>query len=208
MNIGVFIYFFFVCGEILGRTSDSTKVFLPESELPSQTAKTINLLKKDYWNLYGISPFAEAIRKEIKTYKPAFILDKIDHEPSFDYLFRTSYWLVLDSNYQKIIPELINRITDTSYVGLTDADDVVIWERVKTGEMKRNGIAFYVDDDLYIVAGRANWLLRRISGLDNGRVNIHPNPADLKIIKEKWMNWYKSLFMTSNPSSKKPQKPQ
>ncbi|MBK9633641.1 MAG: hypothetical protein IPO64_03755 [Bacteroidetes bacterium] len=189
------------------KTGDSLPAYLPEASLPSPTAKTIAFLKKDYWNVYGISPYAENVRKEIKTYTAPFILNKIDNHPSFDYLFRASYWLVLDSNYQRIIPELIKRITDTTYVGLTDANDVVIWERVKTGEMKRNGIAFYVDDDLYIVAGRADWLLRRISGLDNGRVKMNPAMADLKALQQKWLAWYKTLLIPPTVPSKKPQKP-
>ena len=79
------------------KTVDSLPAYLPEASLPSPTAKTIAFLKKDYWNVYGISPYAENVRKEIKTYTAPFILNKIDNHPSFDYLFRASYWLVRSS---------------------------------------------------------------------------------------------------------------
>ena len=58
-------------------------------------------------------------------------------------------------------------------VGLTNSADVIIWERIESGELKFYGHGWVIEDDLFSVAGRASWPLKELTGLSLG--SVKPN---------------------------------
>lgn len=125
------------------------------------------------------------------TFTPEFMLDKIDNDP--DYHFQFVAELCTGTHYNIMVPELVKRITDKKYVGLTNSADLIIWERIKSGDLKFYGHGGAVNNDLFTVAGRANHLLQRTTGMDFGTVSMHSTAADLQVLQNRWAYWLMNL---------------
>lgn len=125
------------------------------------------------------------------TFTPEFILDKIDNDPDYHFQFVAELWTGV--HYSIMVPELIKRITDKKLVGLTNTADLIISERIKSGDMKFYGHGGVVNNDLFTVAGRANHLLQRTTGLDFGTVSMHSTAADLQKLQNRWAYWLMKL---------------
>lgn len=169
-------------------------VFKPIISWPEITQKQISFLSNDFKNIYGL--YAESTRKEIIAYKQPFLEDKLLNNSDFEFIYRTEYWMSLDSANLHLIPFLIQQVTDTTYVGLTNANDITIWERVNKKQMEHHAYSYIIDDDLFTVAGRCNWLLKKISGKDNlERVKINPTKESLEALQKQWVDWWKTLIV-------------
>ncbi|GAA4384580.1 hypothetical protein GCM10023186_27010 [Hymenobacter koreensis] len=132
--------------------------------------------------------YFSADQAKIKQYTYQFMLDKIDNSPEYHYLFIEEY-LIAD-HYQPMIPQLINRLTNATKVGLENSFDLIIDERIKSGELESWGHGGVVEDDLFTIAGRANFLLRRITDEDFGHVSMYSSANELRRLQQKWANWY------------------
>lgn len=128
---------------------------------------------------------------EIKSYTPAFMLDKIDTSPEYNYLYIAEYWIGF--NYQAMIPELIKRVTNDQEIGLVETGDLVIPDRVLSGQMQYYANGPVSEDDLFTVAGRANRLLTLITGENFGPVPMGASPMQLKALQGKWIDWFMKL---------------
>lgn len=138
--------------------------------------------------------FYRIFRKDtltVKNYSVEFILDKIDNNKEYEYIFESEYWLAF--NYKKMIPELIKRITNNEEIGLINTADLIIWERIESGDLEyygHGGIAF---DDLFKISGRANHLLKNITGEDFGNVMMNTSQKELTELQNKWIEWLKGI---------------
>lgn len=130
--------------------------------------------------------------KRISGYTTAFMLGKIDSDSNYKYLHEAEYWIV--AHYRKMIPELIRRITNKKEVGLTNSADLIIPERIESGQMKAYGHGTMSQDDLFTIAGRANRLLSQITGEDFGHVYMASTQADLQLLQQKWIQWLKNIY--------------
>lgn len=159
----------------------------PENPIKAKVfLQAINTKKEDYERF-----LTDSEREEIKSHSINYILDKIDYEKKFGYLFDAEYWILF--NYKEAIPELIYRVTDKKEVGLTDSADLIIFERIDNGDMEFYGQGEIVADDLFIVAGRANWLLCMITGENFGSVTMYSTDEELKNLQQHWINWLNTL---------------
>lgn len=161
--------------------------FPSNAKLSPQFIAAIEKQKAEFQNLMGWNA-------EIKTYTPAFMLDKIDNSPEYNYLYIAEYWIAF--NYEAMIPELIKRVSNNSEVGLVESADLVIPERVISGQMRYMGDGNISEDDLFTIAGRANRLLTVITGENFGHVPVNASPMQLKALQEKWVEWFKTLKPT------------
>jgi hypothetical protein len=126
-----------------------------------------------------------------KSYSTEFMLNQIDNEKEYRYIFLAEYWMVF--NYQEMIPKLIERITDNREIGLENTADLIIWERIQSGDLKSYGHGGVSNDDLFKVSGRVNHLLKRITGKDFGNVMMKTEQAELIKIQNKWVEWLTKL---------------
>lgn len=132
--------------------------------------------------------------RDVRNYTIDQVRNFIYKEKDYEYVFRCPFWIAMDSaRYVQLIPELVKAITDESYVGLTNANDVTIWCRVKTGELKPSPLNYQIDDDIFRVCGRANWILKRLSKNEFGNIRIDTKPEDLLEIQKKWVKWLNTL---------------
>lgn len=123
--------------------------------------------------------------------KPDQVLAQIDADKEYSHIFNAEYWMAY--NYEAMIPELIKRITNKTEIGLVNTADLIIWERIDSGDLKfygHGGVAF---DDLFTIAGRANHLLTNITGEDFGRVSMYSTDAELKKLQNRWAYWLLQL---------------
>lgn len=123
----------------------------------------------------------------LNRYTVQSMLDEVECDKSGYYIFVCQYWMA--NHYKEMIPELIRKVTDTTLIGLNTSMYFNVSERVFSGEMKPVREIYWVDDDLFTIAGRANYLLSEITGEYFGYVSSHSTCDELKALQQKWINW-------------------
>lgn len=174
------------------QNDNSEKPFLPKKLLPIAFKNQLSSVNREFIVAYNMRFDSSA--RDVRNYNIDQIRNFIYKEKDYEYVFRCPFWIAMDSaRYVQMIPELIKAITDETYVGLTNAGDVTIWARVKTGELKQNSLNYQIDDDIFRVCGRANWILKRLSKNEFGNIRIETPMKDLIEIQKKWVKWLNTL---------------
>ena len=114
-----------------------------------------------------------------------------------------AYEVLLGANQKKddaaLLRGLVQQVTDKTDVTLKHTSRLIIWERIMSGDIFFEGKGLQVDDDLYTVAGRANWVLRTITGKRFGIVRPKLSPDDLAQIQARWMKYLNSEPVEETP---------
>jgi len=76
----------------------------------------------------------------------------------------------------EVFPHLICRLSNKTKIGLTNTADLIIWDRIQTGELKFYGHGGGMQEDIFTVAGRASWILNWMTGEDFASVGIEMTP--------------------------------
>lgn len=182
-------------GNLLTAYGQKYKSWFPVPlQAPISMQKQIRQMTTEFEGAYSFKMDTSEPRK-VRQLLLGDILKTIDKEKNFDKIFPIQYWAVMDSNYVKIIPELIARVTDNTIVGLDNAYDILIWERMTDKQKSWLSYAYIVNDDLYQRSGRANFILKKISGENFGDVRIKSTPEKLQDLQDKWQKWYKQLLV-------------
>lgn len=169
-----------------GKThpADLNALVFPATILPGKMEKKIAEREEDYQRLFKS-------RGDTLDYTESFMLGKIDSSDDYSYIFEAQFWMM--EHYRNMIPELIRRITNKKEVGLINTADLIINERIASGQLKFYGHGGWCPDDLFTVAGRANFLLREITGENFGYVSMYSTEADLKKLQNRWVWWLSQL---------------
>ncbi len=136
--------------------------------------------------------FREEKRAEILAWSKDAVLRRIIDDPDYKFLFQAQYWCT--RNRTQIIPELIKLLKDRREPGLINTADLIIAERIDSGDLKFWGHGGVVQDDLFTVAGRASWLLKEITGKKAPAVHMKPNEADLDQLQKEWQTWQRRFL--------------
>lgn len=107
-----------------------------------------------------------------------------------------------DKNFLK---SLAGQLTDKTTAPLKNTSRLIIWERITSGEIMFEGKGYQVDDDLFSVAGRSNWILRSLTKKNFGYVKSSTSAEDLLKLQQKWVRFlagetveeYRNPFETS-----------
>jgi hypothetical protein len=89
----------------------------------------------------------------------------------------------------KLVWLLIPALRDPTFVGLQDSADTYVWGR----EMPFYGHGMTVDDDLFIRAGRASWLLKEATGHRAPAIGMRTDPIQRADIARDWQRWLEDL---------------
>jgi hypothetical protein len=132
-----------------------------------------------------------------KNYSLDNILDSLLTSPNYHFvrLAEVYGYFYPDEMIEKLIPLL----TDTTYVGLTNSADLIISDRINSGDLQFYGHGGVVADDLFIVSGRANHLLHEITGSTFGQVKMNPKKHYLERLECRWRT-YKTLISKMRPT--------
>jgi hypothetical protein len=117
------------------------------------------------------------------------ILFNIDRVPDYRVLESARLWSAYHA--EAVIPELIQRLSVRDSVGLNQIYDLQIPERVALGHMPKDTYGKIVENDLFTVAGRANWLLQALSGKSFAKVGIQYSISDAEYLTKAWSDYYK-----------------
>lgn len=176
---------YFILTVFSGQAQPVNLKFPGNAKLPHKFQKSIKEQTKEYDRLF----YRDSATT--KHYSVPFILDKIDNDSNYHYIFIAEYWIAF--HYKDIIPDLIKRLTNKKEVGLANSADLIIWERVQAKQMQFYGHGGISNDDLFTIAGRANRLLTEITGESFGHVSMYSTREQLATLQKKWIKWLKSL---------------
>jgi len=168
-----------------GKAQTSDLEFPLHTKFPDKFQEAIKRQTEEYNRLF----FKDSATT--RHYSTRFMLDKIDNDSNYYYIFLAEYWMAF--YYKEIIPDLIQRITNKKEVGLANSADLIIWERVQSKQLTFYGHGGVSQDDLFTIAGRANRLLTKITGEDFGHVSMYSTQEQLVSLQNEWIKWLKSL---------------
>ena len=104
-----------------------------------------------------------------------------------------AFLLMVGANSQKedksLLKGLISQLANKSKSELKDTSRLIVWERITSGEIRFEGKGYQVSDDLFTVAGRANWMLRNLTKKNFGYIKPVTSGAELATLQQKWTRW-------------------
>ncbi len=126
-------------------------------------------------------------KKEPPSFTMNQVLNGLEKEKELEFIVKAEDWSV--DHYDEIIPDLIRKITNDKEVGLVNTADLIIPERIESGDLQSYGHGWFVMDDLFKISGRADFILKSITGEDFGFVSMHSSRRDLKRLQNRWVFW-------------------
>lgn len=168
-------------------TKLNPSLFLLAFCLATHTAHADGILLA--WSARDVSRVTEQSFNEAKLISAEEILKKNLKVASW----ADAYLLMVGADVHKedknLLNGLISQIANNAKVKLKDTTKLVIWERIKSGEILFEGKGYQISDDLFTVAGRANWMLRNLTKKNFGHVKPNTAAEELETLQRKWMRW-------------------
>lgn len=96
-------------------------------------------------------------------------------------------------NYDQAFPYLIARLTDKRKIGLKNTADLIIWDRIGSGDLKFYGHGGIITEDIFTVAGRASWILNQLTGEEFAIVHGDLTQKQAEKFKTLWIEYIKKL---------------
>lgn len=104
-----------------------------------------------------------------------------------------TFLLMVGANQNKqnkdLLKGLVSQLTNRTKSNLKATSMLIVWERISSGEIMFEGKGYQVEDDLFTVAGRANWMLRNLTGKNFGHVKLKTTEEELGKLQQKWSRW-------------------
>jgi len=108
---------------------------------------------------------------------------------------------------EAMITKLVDQLTDKTAVRLKGTRRLIVWERVTSGELFFDGQGLQLDNDVFTVAGRANWALETALEKRFGVVSPKSSSSELKQLQALWRKHLKGEtvpeFTEPYPSKKR-----
>jgi len=115
------------------------------------------------------------------------VLQIIDSEQEFWRLCATKTWCF--AHPSEVFPHLICRLSNKTKIGLVKTADLIIWDRIRSGELKFYGHGGGMQEDIFTVAGRASWILNWMTGENFASVGIELTPALAREYQAAWVRY-------------------
>jgi hypothetical protein len=111
----------------------------------------------------------------------------IDSEQEFWRLCAAKTWCF--EHPSEVFPHLICRLSNKTKIGLVNTADLIIWDRIRSGELKFYGHGGGMQEDIFTVAGRASWILNWMTGENFASVGIELTPALAREYQAAWVRY-------------------
>ena len=115
------------------------------------------------------------------------VLEIIDTEQEFWRLCAAKTWCF--AHPSEVFPHLICRLSNKTKIGLVNTADLIIWDRIRSGELKFYGHGGGMQEDIFTIAGRASWILNWMTGESFASVGIELTPALAKEYQAEWIRY-------------------
>lgn len=135
------------------------------------------------------------IENRIKYTKPAFILRLIDscsNEVDLDEALHLA-----SLTWEIMIPKLLEKLLDTNHTKmflmgytLVERPNASVGVDPRSTRKERREDYQLIHDDIFKVAGRCNYILKKITGENFGNVTINANQEALRTLQKKWIQWF------------------
>ena len=138
------------------------------------------------WSPQDVQGVTEQSFNEARTVKPGQLAEKNLAVKSWADAYLLMVGATVNKDDAAVRKAFVAQITNSSKVALEKTSRLIIWERIVSGEILFEGKGYQADDDLFTVAGRANWILRNITKKNFGHVYPASTPAELEQLQKKW----------------------
>ena len=118
------------------------------------------------------------------------VLNILDTDQEFWNLCAAKTWCF--AHPSEVFPHLICRLSNKTKIGLISTADLIIWDRIRTGELKFYGHGGGMQEDIFTIAGRASWILNWMTGESFASVGIELTPALAQEYQEAWVQYIQS----------------
>jgi len=96
-------------------------------------------------------------------------------------------------NYHQAFPYLVARLSDKRKIGLKNTADLIIWDRIGSGDLRFYGHGGSIAEDVFTIAGRASWILNQLTGENFAVVHGSLTLNDAKRFKQLWRQYIAKL---------------
>ena len=118
-------------------------------------------------------------------------LAAIDTAKNFWTVCAAKSWCL--KNYYEVFPFLVARLTNKTKVGLENTADLIIWDRIVSGDLKFYGHGGGMNEDIFTVAGRASWILNELTGEEFAVVRTSMTEDQAIAYKKQWIEYINGL---------------
>lgn len=215
MNVFIYSFLFLLSGSLFSQVTTITRKQI--EALPSIGTKFSSIQKDTFEYFYvpdtNISKYtlsnefrkpkkwqdsdserAKGINWYSNKYPEFYTLEKalIDLRQArwFSSVMSIKSWCI--ENYRIAFPYLIAMLSDKKKVGLTNTADLIIWDRMGTGDLQFYGHGGCVNEDLFTVAGRASWILNEITGEHFAVVHGNLSKQQAEEFKKMWVDYIRN----------------
>lgn len=91
-----------------------------------------------------------------------------------------------DTEFKKA---LTNQIRNTKETKLKGTSRLIIWDRIISGDITFEGKGLVIENDLFLVCGRANQILQLLTGKKFGVVTSNSTNKELEALRSKWQSF-------------------
>ncbi|MFN7973250.1 MAG: hypothetical protein U0166_13045 [Acidobacteriota bacterium] len=113
------------------------------------------------------------------------------------YLLENAVYFARDD--RDLLCRLADQVRDGRVTTLAFAKQLIIWERIERGDLFFEGKGLECHDDLFQVAGRANWMLRNATGRCFGYVRVGATQDDRNTIGDRWQRYFEGAEVEEVP---------
>jgi hypothetical protein len=89
----------------------------------------------------------------------------------------------------EFLAKVVEQLTDSTVTRLESTYRLIQWDRIRSGDLVFPGRGFVVYDDVFTVAGRANWLLRIVTETSFGYVKPDATAEQLAALQRTWRSY-------------------
>lgn len=87
---------------------------------------------------------------------------------------------------RELLDGLVQQLSDPKETVLQQTGKLIVWDRIASGQILFLGTGFHIEDDLFRVAGRANWVLRMVLKKNFGYVRRASGAQELEELRKAW----------------------
>lgn len=179
--------------EIIGAGRDTFHYFSVNDTSVNQYRLPDHFVKPQNWNNAEKSrtdhEFYGGIYPDTFDLKDA--LTVIDTAKNFWTVCAAKSWCI--KNYNQAFPFLVARLSIKTKVGLENTADLIIWERIGSGDLNFYGHGGSIHEDIFTIAGRASWILNELTGEEFAVVHGSMTEVQAKEFQKLWIEYINEL---------------
>jgi hypothetical protein len=141
------------------------------------------------WGANNLSGMTQEKFENAKQWTANEILDKNLEATSWPDVYLLLVAAMQHKDDKNFIKDLVKQLNNGSEVKLQLTGRLIIWERITTGDILFEGKGMQIDDDLFKVAGRANFILRNITKHNFGLIGVKTTPGGLDSLQANWTKY-------------------